>query len=338
MTRLLPPRIRAVCAIAALLSVAAIAPALAAPQTGSRAAAEADIARIAATAHGVVGLTAINLKTGQELTLNPGDAFPMASVFKVSVAGAILAKVDAGTLTLDQLVPVDPNLILDSEGIAEVFPYPGLSVSVRNLLETMLTRSDNTASNVLTRLAGGPAAVTAWVRGQGVEGIRVDGDTISLNERFYHVKAPPGTTLNALLAADPAYEAREYTPDPQFDADVRDTATPKAMVQLLTRIQEGRALSSKSTALLQGIMSRCITGKKRIRAMLPPGTPVADKTGTIGGTVNDVGYVTLPDGRGTVVVAILIKKTNSPDREAIIAQIARSVYDYMIFSSDSAAR
>jgi beta-lactamase class A len=329
---------KAALAVTALMALAWAPLGHAAPNVpGVRAAAEADIARIAATGGGEVGVEAVNLKTGQALTLNAGDAFPMASVFKVAVAGAILAKVDAGALSLDQLVPVDPNLVLDSEGIAEIFPYAGVSVSVRNLLETMLTRSDNTAANVLTRLAGGPAAVTGWVRGQGVEGLRVDGDTLSLNERFYHVKAPPGVTLNAFLSADPSFEAREYTPDAQFDADPRDTATPDAIVHLLTRIRQGRALSPASTRLLLGVMERCTTGKRRIRAMLPPNTPVADKTGTIGGSVNDVGYVTLPDGRGTVAVAIFIKKSASDQREVIIAQIARSVYDYMAFASGSGA-
>jgi beta-lactamase class A len=320
---------------AAILMTFGFAPISQAASTppGARGAAEADLARIAASGGGEVGIKAINLKTGQMLTMNAGDTFPMASVFKVSVAGAILAKVDTGTLSLDQLVPVDPNLVLDSEGIAEIFPYPGISVSVKNLLESMLTRSDNTAANVLTRLAGGPAAVTGWVRSQDVQGIRVDGDTISLNERFYHVKAPPGMTLNTFLSADPSYEAREYMPDAKFDADVRDTATPDAMVQLLTRIEQGKALSPKSTSLLLGIMERCTTGKKRIRAMLPPNIPVADKTGTIGGTVNDVGYVTLPEGQGTVVVAIFIKKTKSPMRETVIAQLARTIYDYMVFSA-----
>lgn len=327
-------------AFAALLTSAALAgapPAWAAP-ADPRASAEADIARIAATAGGEVGVEAIDLQTGRELTLNAADAFPMASVFKVALAGAILAKADSGALRLDQLIPIDPNLVLDSEGVAEVFPHPGLSVSVENLLESMLTRSDNTAANALTVVAGGPAAVTAWVRGQGVEGVRIDGDTISINERFYHVKAPPGTTLNAVIAANPAYEAREYTPDATFDADPRDTATPAGMVQLLTRIREGKALSAKSTALLLEIMGRNTTGKKRISAMLPPGVPVADKTGTIGGSVNDVGYISLPDRGDTVVLAVFIKKSASDQREVIIAQIARSVYDYMVFTTGSSKR
>jgi beta-lactamase class A len=319
-------RLASICAVASIFIAGQAA---AAP----RAAAEAELRRIAGTVGGEVGIEAVNLDTGDTLSVNAEDAFPMASVFKVAVAGAILAQVDAGKRNLDALVPVDPNLVLDSDGIAEILPYPGLSVSVRNLLETMLTRSDNTAANVLTRLAGGPAAVTAWVRGAGIKGLRVDGDTIFLNERFFEIKAPPGKTLNEVIQADPSYEAREYTPNPHFDADPRDTTTPDAIVQLLVKIDRDHLLKPESRALLLGIMARNTTGGKRIRALLPPGVAVADKTGTIGGTVNDVGYVTLPDASGTVVVAILIKASSSDQREVVIGQLARTVYDYMILNA-----
>jgi beta-lactamase class A len=69
--------------------------------------------------------------------------------------------------------------------------------------------------------------------------------------------------------------------------------------------------------------------------MLPPGTLVRDKTGTIGGTVNDVGIITLPDGHGRIAIAVFIKKSakSIEQRERAIAEIARSVYDYMLIES-----
>jgi beta-lactamase class A len=86
-------------------------------------------------------------------------------------------------------------------------------------------------------------------------------------------------------------------------------------------------------------MQRDITGLKRLRAMLPPGILVRDKTGTIGGTLNDVGIIDLPDGRGRVVIAVYIKKSARPfeERERAIAAIGRSVYDYMLIESASSA-
>jgi beta-lactamase class A len=270
--------------------------------------------------------------------LHDKEVFPMASTFKIAVAATLLAQVDAGRLSLEQIIPVDPALVLSSEGIAEIFPYPGVSASVRNLLESMLTRSDNTATNVLTRLTGGPAAVTAWVRSVGVEGLRVDGDTNGIVGRFFNL--PPSeesvdAQLKKLFAANPELASLSDKPNAKFDDDPRDTATPDAMGKLLSKILDRHVLSASSTDVLLGAMERCITGLKRLRGMLPPGTPVRDKTGTIGGTVNDVGIITLPEGRGSIVIAVYIKKSAKPleERERVIAEIARSAYDYMLSGS-----
>ncbi|MBS0422756.1 MAG: class A beta-lactamase [Proteobacteria bacterium] len=303
----------------------------------ARAALESEIARIAINSGGEVGVAARHLESGLTLSLNSETRFPMASTFKVAVAGAILSRVDAGQLALDRMVPVDPALVLESEGIAEIFPFPGVTLSVRNLLEGMITRSDNTATNVLTRLAGGPAAVTAWVRKLGVENLRVDGDTNEIVGRFLQLpysEAANSKSIDEQIKSLPAEEVerRNSQGDAQFADDPRDTTTPAAMLELLTRIVNGQALSPASTELLLGTMQRTITGLKRLRGMLPPGVVVHDKTGTIGGTVNDVGVIELPDHRGRVVIAVYIKKSSKPieEREAVIAQVARSVYDYML--------
>lgn len=302
------------------------------PSARSRAAIEAEIARIAGSIDGETGVYAVHLESGTTLAVNSTDAFPMASTFKVAVAGAVLAQVDAGRLSLDQLVPVEPALEVSSEGITEVFPFPGLSVSIHNLIDTMLVRSDNSATNVLSHLVGGPAAVTAWVRGLGVEYLRVDGDTKDIVARFFGDLLPPGLSLDAAVAANPKLLEMSEKPSPPFDDDPRDTASPESMVLLLSRIAQGHVLSPSSTEVLLGAMKRDVTGRNRLRGMLPPGTVVADKTGTIGGTINDVGIIELPAGLGRVAIAVYIKKSASNQREKTIAQIARCVYDYMLVS------
>lgn len=315
-----------------------VAAAAAERSTPARAAVEAEIARIARASGGEVGVLARHLESGLTLSLNESEAFPMASTFKVAVAGAVLARVDAGNLSLEQMIVIDPALVLSSEGIAEIFPFPGVSASVHNLIESMLTRSDNTATNVLTQLAGGPAAVTAWVKNVGVEGMRIDGDTNGIVGRFAGL--PPSSEsvelqLKKLIAANPDFQDLDSKPNAKFDDDPRDTTTPKAMVLLLSKIVDAHILSPVSTEVLTGSMQRCITGLKRLRAMLPSGTDVKDKTGTIGGTVNDVGIITLPEGHGRIAIAVYIKKSAKPieDRERVIAQIARSIYDYMLIES-----
>jgi len=77
------------------------------------------------------------------------------------------------------------------------------------------------------------------------------------------------------------------------------------------------------------VMSRTSTGQNRIKGLLPKGTPVAHKTGTIGGVANDAGFVTLPDG-GRMVLAVFTKSSSTPptDRERAIAETARVLYDH----------
>jgi beta-lactamase class A len=109
------------------------------------------------------------------------------------------------------------------------------------------------------------------------------------------------------------------------------------MAQLLTKIFNQQTLSASSTQVLIEIMQRCHTGAGRLLGRMPAGTVIAHKTGTIGGTVNDVGVITLPDGKGQVVIAVFIKESDQPmeAREKVIAEIARSVRDYYLFVAEA---
>ena len=320
--------------LAAPFLVALSAPAPAA----APAAVQSEIADIAKSIDGVVGVAAWRLDgRGEKVLENADQQYPMASTFKVPIAGTVLSQVDSGKLKLDQLVPVDPNMMVESEGLAETFRHPGVSVSVENLLELMLTVSDNTATDTLEKLVGGPAVVTKWVQSQGITGLRVDRDTAGMIRDFYGL--PPGpsfpASLEAGLKANPSLEDKGDKPDSTFDNDPRDTSSPIAMAELLQRIYTGKALSPASTNLLREIQERNTTGKARLRARLPQGTVVAEKTGTIGGSVNNVGVITLPDNRGKLIVAVFIKKSSKPveDRERVIADIGRALYDYYLFEA-----
>lgn len=316
-----------------LLLTAAHAPA----DSTSTVAIEADIAELSKGAGGVVGVAAWRLDgKGARILVNGSERFPMASTFKIAVAGAIFAAVDAGRLKLDQMQAVEPADYVSSEVIADRFIHAGVSLSIHNLLEVMLTQSDNTATDVLMRLAGGPKAVTAWAKGQGAQDQRIDRDTAGLLRDFFGL--PAGPLAQALAVAEktrPGLQELGARPNPSFDDDPRDTSTPEAMAALLTRIFNGQALSASSTTALVEIMQRCRTGDARLRGRLPAGTVVANKTGTIGGTVNDVGVITLPANKGRIVIAVFIKKSDQPFeiRERAIAGIARSVRDYYLFAT-----
>ncbi len=251
----------------------------------------------------------------------------------------MLTRVDRGELGLDSLIEVRPADLHPGSGtLTPLFDDPGVWLSVRNLLELMLIISDNSATDLLLRLAGGPTAVTGRMTALGLQGITVDRPTISLIADWVGItELPP----DAEWTPDRYDELREATTPVQrdsaeavFDADPRDTSTPEGMAQLLARLWRGELLSDSSTALLVDIMVRCRTGRNRLKGLLAPGTEVAHKTGTIGGTTNDVGIITLPDEAGHVVVTAFVKQSERDvaARERVIAHIARAAHDYFLFN------
>jgi len=331
-----PYFLSALMALTAVATVPAAAPAAAEAPARSRL--EAEFARLAKQTDGIVGV-AVQRVGGKDMTvLNAGTTFPMASTFKIAVAGKIFSRIDKGELTLGQLVTVDPAVIVNSAGIADQTPHAGVALSVYNLLELMLTRSDNTATDVLVTQAGGAAAVTAWLRGLGVTGQQVDGGTGALILRALGVAPGPGSfeqTLNAAIAADPSIRERDLKriPNKAFNDDPRDASTPEAMLKLLLTIQSGKALSASSTKTLIEIMERCHTGDKRLKGLLPLDTVVAHKTGTLMSIANDVGLVSLPDGSKFAIAVFVKGDTKGAEaQDRVIADIARIAYDYFLLN------
>lgn len=259
------------------------------------------IEQITRTAQGRVGVTATVLETGQSMTLNGEQQFPMLSVYKFPIAMAVLAQVDRGKLKLDQKVRVETSDVVQDSVVLDQNSQ-GKEFSIAELLKYMVSDSDNTACDMLLRLIGEPKVVTQYVQSLGVNNIVV-------------------ANTEKELAQDKAVQYRNY-------------ATPDATVALLRAFHEGQGLSESSQALLRRLMIGTSTGLKRIKGMLPTGTVVAHKTGTSstvdGVTVatNDVGLVTLPNGHH-LAIAIFVSdaKADIAAREAAIAKISRAVWD-----------
>jgi beta-lactamase class A len=106
------------------------------------------------------------------------------------------------------------------------------------------------------------------------------------------------------------------------------------LADLLAQLQNGKLLRPPQTELLLGFMTRAMTGERRLRGNLPAGTPVADKTGTgdAGAATNDVGIITLPEGKGHLAMAVLVSgsKLTVEAQEKVIADLARAVYDFYV--------
>jgi beta-lactamase class A len=334
--------------LASLLAVSGSADGLAAQsrpassQPRSRASAEAvdqrleaAIRRAEAASGGRVGVAVVHVERGRRAGLHQDEPFPMASTFKLPTAIEVLAQAQAGKLRLADSVDVRvTDLRPGYSPVAKRHPN-GYRTTVDELLAEMVIDSDNTAVDVLLRLIGGPAPVTARMRTLGVSGIRVDRGEGEIARDAAGLSSPEwrGTVADyqretaAVPAGERAAAFRRFMDDP------RDTSTPAGMARLLVMLQRGEALDAAGTAHLLNLMARANTGPGRLRAGLPAGTVLAHKTGTCGSAsgarsacINDVGLITLPGG-GHAAVTVYVKNARSDAAaEQAIASIARAVY------------
>jgi beta-lactamase class A len=276
-----------------------------------------ELERLEPISGGTMGVAALHLESGREAYLNADEAFPMASTYKVPIAVQLLTLVDRGERSLADMVELEPEDLHPGSGtLSRLLDDPGVALSLRNLMELMLLISDNSATDLTLGTAGGSQAVTARMRALGIDGVRVDRPTSLLIGDFVGIKGAPEDGRVSPeqwreLAEGLGSEARAAAAK-AFAVDPRDTATPRGMAALLAMIWRGEALGEESTALLKDVLLRVETGQARIKGMLPPGTPVAHKTGTIGATTNDVGVITLPGDAGRVVTVVFVKDSDRP--------------------------
>jgi len=290
---------------------------------------------------GTLGVAAIHLESGRQAYWNADEPFPMASTYKVPIAVQLLARVDEGEIALTEMVAVDEDDLHPGSGtLSRLFDDPGVVLSLHNLMELMLLISDNSATDLTLRAAGGGAAVTRRMRSLGIDGIRVDRPTSLLIGDWLGVE---GIDEDGSVTPGEWDELVEGLGDGERDAaaedfatDPRDTATPRAMARLLEMIWRAEAVDEQSTGLLLDVLRRVETGAARIKGLLPPETIVAHKTGTIGGTTNDVGIIYLPGDAGHVVTVVFVKDSeeSTSDRELAIAHVSRAIYDYFLFVRD----
>jgi len=336
------PGMRAVPRAAALfLACVAFAVALASPAHAlSRdAGLERRLAAIASDCPGVCGISVLHLDSGRFAAIRADERFPMASTFKLPIAMTVLSGVDQGAIKLDEVVHLNPwDMNPAASALTDAHPVGGVDVTLHDLLDRMLTTSDNTACDVLLRRVGGPAVVTQELRLWSVSELRVDRDERESGNDWVGLSLPFDSTQTAAslkAARDAVPISRRAEADRKFMADPRDTATPRGFTALLAMLWHGAALSPASTDTMRAMLERTTTGAGRLRAGLPKPVKLAHKTGTgwsLGdhtAAVNDVGVITLPGGGGRVAIAVLIRDVRGPvpRAEKTIAEVAKAVFD-----------
>jgi beta-lactamase class A len=259
---------------------------------------------IASDTQGTVSTACWMANSDLNCDLNPHGHPPMQSVFKLPLGIAVLHQVEQGKLTLDQPIRFEPSdriLPQAYSPLQDKYPQAGVDIPLRELLRLTVSLSDNVAADILLRIAGGPAVVNKYIDSLGIRGFHLRD-----NENALH-----------------------HTMRLQY----RNWFEPAGAVQLLRMIDERSPLNAEHTALLREIMT-APPEKTRIGAKLPPGTIVAHKSGTsdvdngLAHATNDIGLITLPDGRKlAVAVFVTDSRADEATRLRVIAEIGKAAYD-----------
>lgn len=238
-----------------------------------------------------LGVAAIDTGDGQTLAHRGDQRFALLSTFKLVLAGAILARVDAGQEHLATRIVVRPEDVLEWAPVTRrhVGP-PGLTIAA--LCHAAITVSDNTAANLLLRRVGGPTGLSRYMRGLGDDVSRLD-------------RTEP--TLNDVRPGDP-----------------RDTTTPAAMLADARKLLLGDVLSANSRQQLADWLRATTTGSKRLAAGIPDDWQHGDKTGSNAMASNDVA-IFWPRNRAPILVAAYCRGSTLTRREAALAATGRLV-------------
>lgn len=273
---------------AALIGAAVLA------RAGAHSSPERAIAEIEARVGARLGVAMRDTASGAELRYRADERFPITSTFKFLAGAALLARVDAGRDSLDRRVRFTKSDIVAYSPATERHA-DGEGMTLAEICDAAITLSDNTAGNLLLAAIGGPDGLTQYARALGDMVTRLDRIETDLNE------ARPG--------------------------DVRDTTSPAAMLGNLKKLLVGEALSSASRQRLTNWMIANKTGDTRLRAGVPDGWRVGDKTGAGGnGSNNDIAIVWPPGGKPILIAAYLTECARSVDeRNAALADVARAL-------------
>ncbi|WP_184723380.1 class A beta-lactamase [Streptosporangium saharense] len=263
----------------------------------ARPAGEADVHRrlraLERSFRGRIGAYALDTGSGRTITYRSGERFPLLSTFKALAAAAVLHRARTSSPGLmERVVRWKRGDLKPNSPITEKHVRDGLSVA--RLCEAAITRSDNTAGNMLLRQIGGPAGLTRYLRSLN--------DPVSRLDRWE-------TELN------------DWNP-----GEKRDTTTPAAVAGDLRAVTLGNALVPEDRARLEGWLRANKTGDARIRAGLPPGWGVGDKTGSSDsyGAANDIAVIRPPGSAAPIVMAVYTTREGADTRyeEKVIAETA----------------
>ncbi len=291
---------------------------------------------------GRAGVAVQHVDSGVGAGIDAGTPYPMASTYKVPILVEMMARIEAGDLTLDTEIELHPSDQHIGSGLLQDLWAPGLTLSLRNLATMMIILSDNSATDmIIDRL--GPEAITARMRSLGYDSIRVDRTTLELIVDYLGVpyeglEEADRKEIDAVLAQFDFDSSAAQSAAEEFYVDGLDNASAGEMNDLLVRIAHGDIVSAEGSETIIEILKKTQTGANRLRGLLPAGVTIAHKTGTIGRVVDDVGIIWLPDDLGRFAISVYTLSDDGVDTatsERLIADLARTSYDFFLFQTTS---
>jgi beta-lactamase class A len=262
---------------------------------------EAQLAALEDRDNAKVGFYGRNLGSGRTLAYRADDLFATCSAFKAYVAAQILRQVERGELKLTDEVYIDPALFVP---VASPITEPALGnwMPLSDLCAAAVRQSDNTATNLMLEILGGPPSVTQFARSIG-------------DDRTWMVRWE--TELNTAYPGDP-----------------RDTTSPRGMGNGFSNMLIGNVFEEPYRAQLEEWMRTIVTGDTRIRAGLPPGWTIADKTGAGDyASTNDIGVAFGPNGERLVLAVMTRTRSDDPKApalNALIADVTRAAVPWLL--------
>jgi beta-lactamase class A len=241
----------------------------------------------------VAGIFFYNPETGAYIDIAGDKPFSAASTIKLPVLVAFFQAVDAGQVRLDETLVMRKDLVASESGVMQYQPV-GTKFSALETADSMITISDNTATNMLIDRLGGIAALNQRFKGWG------------LNQINLHNPLPdlPGT----------------------------NTVTPKDLSTLMLKIGQGDLLSPRSRDLALDILRRTVT-KTLLPPGLGEGSTIAHKTGDIATVVGDSGLIGMPNGQRYVATIFVKRPHNDPRAQELIRQISKVSYQALSTAS-----
>lgn len=242
-----------------------------------------------------IGIAVVDTGSGETVSYRGDERFPMTSTHKALLCGALLSKVDKGEIALSDTTQFSQQELVEYSPVTSQYVAPA-SMSWQQLCSAAITVSDNTAANVLAKKIGGPAALTRFL-------------------------ADNGDTVTRLDRAEPALNSA-------IPGDLRDTTTPLAISHSLQKLALGEILSARSRAQLVQWMQDDKVADALLRASLPKGWKIGDKTGAGDRGTRSIISIVWPKTGAPRIVSVYITNTEATMAQSndAIARIGKAIF------------